>query len=167
MKGTSIMKNNGTIFSRKILLFLIFILLLVIAGCSSNSSNDADTENKEKVTIYKSFSCGCCGIYTQYMDKEGYDQEVVDVQDISLIKAKYNIPSNMQSCHTTVIGNYFVEGHVPVEAIEKLLSEKPDIAGIAMPGMPSGSPGMAGAKTGPFVIYAVHADGSTEEFMRM
>ena len=73
----------------------------------------------------------------------------------------------MQSCHTTTIGNYFVEGHIPIEAIEKLMTEKPNIKGIAMPGMPSGSPGMPGAKQGPFIIYAIGNDGSVGEFMRM
>ena len=73
----------------------------------------------------------------------------------------------MESCHTVVIGDYFIEGHIPLEAVEKLLVEKPDIKGIAMPGMPSGSPGMPGAKKGDFVIYAVNNDGTTEEFMRI
>ena len=66
-----------------------------------------------------------------------------------------------------IYGNYFVEGHIPIEAIKKLLVEKPDIKGIAMPGMPSGSPGMPGAKDGQFIIYAVAKDGSTYEFMRV
>ena len=73
----------------------------------------------------------------------------------------------MESCHTTVIGEYFVEGHVPVEAIEKLLAEKPDVAGIGMPGMPSGSPGMPGAKQGQFIIYSINKDGTINEFMRI
>ena len=73
----------------------------------------------------------------------------------------------MEICHTTIIGDYFVEGHVPLEAVEKLLTEKPDIKGIAMPGMPSGSPGMPGAKKGDFVIYAVNRDGSYEEWTRL
>jgi|SRR3989338_627911 len=119
-------------------------------------------------TIYKGSTCGCCSLYTDYFKNKG-DKEVsvIDVPDISVIKEKYNVPSQLQSCHTTVIGDYFIEGHIPMEAISKLLTEKPAIAGIAMPGMPSGSPGMPGSKTGPFVIYAVNKDGTYNEFMTM
>ena len=81
------------------------------------------------------------------------------------IKERYGVPRNLESCHTEIIGGYFVEGHMPIEAIEKLLSERPDIRGIALPGMPSGSPGMPGPKTEPWTIYAVNKDGSVGEFM--
>jgi hypothetical protein len=80
------------------------------------------------------------------------------------IKRKHQIPQNMESCHTAVIGDYFVEGHVPIEAIEKLLSEKPDIDGIALPGMPQGSLGMSGTKTAALKIYAL-SGGTASEFM--
>jgi len=82
--------------------------------------------------------------------KWGYDDESI----------KKDVPLNLRTCHTTMVGDYFVEGHVPYEAIEKLLEEKPDIAGIALPGMPSGAPGMTGFKSGPFVIYSVNHDGN-------
>ncbi len=83
---------------------------------------------------------------------------------MSSIKEKYQIPQNMESCHTAVIADYFVEGHVPIEAIEELLKEKLDIDGIALPGMPSGSPGMPGQKIEAFKIYAL-SDGMASEFM--
>ena len=79
---------------------------------------------------------------------------------------KHNIPSELESCHTTEVAGYFVEGHVPVEAIDKLLEEKPDIDGIALPGMPAGSPGMGGLKTEDFVIYALK-DGEASVFMTL
>ncbi len=85
---------------------------------------------------------------------------------MSSIKRKYQIPQNMESCHTAVIAGYFVEGHMPIEAIEKLLEEKPDIDGIALPGMPTGSPGMPGQQTEAFKIYALSA-GTASEFMTM
>ncbi len=83
---------------------------------------------------------------------------------MSSIKRRLQISRNMESCHTAVIGDYFVEGHLPVEAVAKLLAEKPAIDGIALPGMPSGSPGMPGPKTAAFKIYAL-SDGKTSEFM--
>ena len=99
------------------------------------------------------------------MEKEGFDVTVNQVATMDQVKKDFNIPANLQSCHTTQIGDYFVEGHIPLEAIEKLLTEKPAIAGIAMPGMPSGSLGMPGKKSGPWIIYAVDHDGKYYEFM--
>ena len=155
----------------KFILALLIVGLISVAGCTSQTggNNQISGEVTEGVTatIFKSPGCGCCGVYSQYMDKKGFNVQIVDTEDLSPIKTKHNIPRSMQSCHTTVVGDYFVEGHVPIEAIQKLLSEKPDIAGIAMPGMPSGSPGMPGSKRGPFVVYAVNKDGSTNEFMRI
>ncbi len=101
----------------------------------------------------------------KYLQDQGFDVKVVNTDDTS-IKAQEGVPKDLRSCHTSVIGDYFVEGHVPVEAIRKLLAEKPAIKGIALPGMPAGAPGMGGDKTGPFVIYAVAADGTSSEFMR-
>jgi len=115
--------------------------------------------------VYKSPSCGCCGIWSQYADRAGLDIAVHDIPDVDRVKEEYGVPAQLWSCHTTIIGDYFVEGHVPQEAIEKLLAEKPDIKGIALPGMPSGTPGMPGPKQGPWVIYAVGHDGSISEFM--
>ena len=80
------------------------------------------------------------------------------------VKDEFDIPEDMRSCHTSIIGEYYVEGHVPVEAIWKLLREQPEIDGIALPGMPDGSPGMRGKKEQPFIIYSV-ADGRVEEFV--
>ena len=124
--------------------------LLILAGCSQQKT--AENLPVKEVTVFKSPSCGCCGIYTQYMEKEGFDVTVKQVATMDQVKKDFNIPANLQSCHTTQIGDYFVEGHVPLEAIEKLLTENPDIAGIALPGMPSGSPGMPGKKSGPWTI---------------
>lgn len=150
--------------NRKILIFfLVLALAVIVLGCSSGTKTEFP---QQQVTIFKSESCGCCGAYTNYMQKQGFAVQVNDVPSMNPIKAQYDVPVQMQSCHTSIIGNYFVEGHIPREAIDKLLSEKPAIAGIAMPGMPSGSPGMPGSKE-PFIIYAIGTDGSIAEFMRM
>lgn len=131
------------------------------------------------ITIYKSLSCGCCDVYISYFKSKGNPNiNIVDTSSDNSIKTKYKVPEKLQSCHTTIIGDYFVEGHVPLEAIDKLLKEKPDIAGIAisepegsgMPGatgMPEGSPGMTGTKKGEFIIYAIDHNGGSKEFMRI
>lgn len=115
--------------------------------------------------VYKTPSCGCCGNYVSYLKGQGFDVEVKNMSDLSEIKSQYNIPPPMQSCHTTIIGDYAVEGHMPIEAIEKLLAERPEIDGIALPGMPSGSPGMPGIKQTSFEIHGLK-DGAMSEFMR-
>lgn len=117
--------------------------------------------------VYKSSSCGCCSVWSDYMGKTGIDLTVMNREDLDTVKDDFGIPHALRSCHTMQIGRYFIEGHIPAEAIERLLTEQPDIAGIAMPGMPSGSPGMPGAKIGQFVIYAVNHDGTYEEYMRI
>lgn len=152
-----------------IAIVIVFILAIFLFAKSSSASNFETINNVEgDIKIYKSMSCGCCEVYLKYANsKTNHKIDVLNVQDPSQIKKQYGIPSELESCHTTIIGNYFVEGHIPLEAVEKLLKEQPDIAGIAMPGMPSGSPGMPGSKRGDFIIYAVARDGSYGEFMRI
>lgn len=120
----------------------------------------------QEVTVYKTATCGCCKVYTQYLDGENVAMKAIDVSDLDTIKVQFGIPKDMQSCHTSIVGGYVVEGHIPLEVIEKLLAEKPDIKGIALPGMPVGSPGMPGVKQGEWQIYALNKDGSTGEYMR-
>lgn len=119
----------------------------------------------QEIVVYKTKTCGCCHVYTRYLDKEKANVKVVDVDDLSVIKNQYDVPSNLESCHTSLVGGYVVEGHIPLEVIEKLLAEKPSIKGIALPGMPSGSPGMPGPKTEKWAIYAIGNDGQVSEFM--
>jgi len=148
------------------IMVIAIIALLILSGCGKNGKTTANAG--EKVTVYKSNTCGCCSLYVDYLKGKGkMNVEVVNLDDVSSIKSQYNIPSMLQSCHTTVIGNYFIEGHIPLEAIQKLMAEKPDILGIAMPGMPSGSPGMPGSKTGDFLIYSVKKDGTYDTFMTL
>ena len=83
------------------------------------------------------------------------------------VKDEYNVPGDVEACHTMDVGDYYIEGHVPLAAINTLAEETPNIVGISLPGMPRGSPGMSGEKTGEFVVYAVREDGSSDEFMRI
>ncbi len=118
----------------------------------------------EKMTIYKSLNCSCCNGYADEMKRQGFDVKVVAVDDMNAIKEKYGIPPNKQSCHTAIVDNYFIEGHVPVEAVKRLLKERPSINGIGLPGMPSGTPGMPGQKRAPYKIYK-SVNGKFSEYM--
>jgi len=148
--------------------FVVLVLALFFLFGSRASSFEEIGNYEGDMTIYKSGSCGCCGVYSNYFKGKGNpDVKVVNLDDMDTFKDKTGVPKGLESCHTTIIGDYFIEGHIPLEAIDRLLSEKPDIAGITMPGMPSGSPGMPGAKTKDFIIYAVNHDGSYKEWMRV
>ncbi len=140
-------------------LAIVFLLILVVA-CAKPATNGV------QVIVYKSPTCGCCGAYASQLTNEGYSVEVIQRTSLDSLKTQYSIPLELQTCHTSVIGKYFVEGHVPFEAIQKLLAEQPDIDGIGVPGMPSGSPGMPGSKKGQIIVYAVK-DGLSKEFMRV
>lgn len=109
---------------------------------------------------YKDPQCGCCEGYAAYLRKNGFTVEVKPTNDLAEISRKAGVPSELQGCHTTFVGGYVVDGHVPIKTIRKLLSERPAIAGITLPGMPTGSPGMTGQKNAPFKIYAVTKDGT-------
>ena len=94
--------------------------------------------------VYKSPTCGCCGLWVDHLKAAGYRVTARDTSDMTAIKRRHGVPASMQSCHTTLVGGYVVEGHVPAEDVTRLLREKPAIIGISAPGMPRGSPGMEG-----------------------
>ena len=157
-------------FLKKFVKPIIILILSVSLFYSFNFIKDkknasANINNKKlSVEVFKTPSCGCCYGYVLFLEKEKFNVKQTDMRSLHSIKQKYNIPLEMQSCHTTIIGRYFIEGHVPLEAVNKLLKEQPDIDGIALPGMPIGTPGMPGKKEGPFVVYQI-IDGKFSIFM--
>ena len=150
--------------------FIILLILSVSLFFASNFVADkqkvlaSTNNNKLNVEVFKTPSCGCCYGYVLFLEKEKFNVKQTDMRSLHSIKKKYNIPIEMQSCHTTIIGKYFIEGHVPLQAVNKLLKEQPDIDGIALPGMPIGTPGMPGEKEEPYVIYQL-IDGKFSVFM--
>jgi hypothetical protein len=117
------------------------------------------------VTLYKNPECGCCDGYADYLRHHDFAVMAQATNDLADISRKAGVPPDLQGCHTAFIGDYVVDGHVPVEAINKLLAERPAIKGITLPGMPEGSPGMYGEKTKPFTVYAISQDGISSVFM--
>src|SRR5262249_3660078 len=112
-----------------------------------------------RATMFKNPQCTCCEGYAAYLRNSGFDVEVKPTNDLNEISQKAGVPEKYQGCHTMFVDGYVIDGHVPVDIVRKLLSERPAIAGITLPGMPLGSPGMTGEKTQTFVIYAVTKDG--------
>jgi hypothetical protein len=101
-----------------------------------------------------------------HLTAAGFTVKKTVTPDIDSIPARQRVPQNLRSCHTAVVGRYLVEGHIPADVVQKLLKERPDVEGIAVPGMPIGSPGMEGPNPQPYSIVAFKKDGSTYEFAR-
>jgi hypothetical protein len=112
-----------------------------------------------QATLYKNPQCACCEGYAEYLEKNGFQVDVKPSNDLAEISRSAGVPEELEGCHTMFFGNYVVDGHVPVEIIRRLLAEKPQIAGITLPGMPSGSPGMVGTKSETWTIWSVTKDG--------
>ena len=139
----------------------IFIAILSIACSAEESKSVSDLPI---VQVYKSPTCGCCSKWVSHLEANGFTVEATDVNDINLIKSSFGIPPALASCHTAVVGDYLVEGHVPAEDIVQLLKQKPVIKGIAVPGMPIGSPGMEGSNPQAYDVISFDAQGKTDVF---
>jgi hypothetical protein len=120
------------------------------------------------ITVYKSSSCGCCVKWVDHLRANRFDPTVHDREDMESLKDKLGLPKEVRSCHTAEIAGYLIEGHVPASDIRRLLAERPKLAGVAVPGMPTGTPGMAesGAPTGGYDVLAFHKTGATLLFAR-
>ena len=136
---------------------------LAMLACAAPSAVLAATE--PPVTLYKNPQCTCCEGYAAYLRQNGFSVTVKPTNDLYLMSRQAGFPEAMDGCHISEIGGYVVEGHMPIQAIRKLLAERPPIRGITLPGMPAGSPGMSGAKQAPFVIYAIGRDGRSSVYM--
>jgi hypothetical protein len=108
-----------------------------------------------QATLYKNPQCGCCEGYADHLRQNGFEVEVIPSHDVAEISRDAGVPEALQGCHTTLIDGYVVDGHVPANIVLQLLTERPAVAGITLPGMPTGSPGMGGPKTSPFTVYSV------------
>ena len=120
------------------------------------------------MTVYKSPTCGCCAKWIDHVRAAGFTVAIRDVNDINAVKKDLGVPAALGSCHTAVIGRYLVEGHAPADVIDKMLADKPNARGIAVPGMPSGSPGMEvpGSAGDRYDVLLFTTDGKTSVFAR-
>lgn len=118
------------------------------------------------MTVYKSPSCGCCKNWIDHVKAAGFQVEVHDMDDVTPIKDEAGVPATARSCHTAIVGGYTIEGHVPAETIVRLLREQPKVAGLSVPGMPTGAPGMEmpGQPADRYDVLSYRADGSTSVF---
>jgi hypothetical protein len=125
-------------------------------------------QQKPVVSVFKSPTCGCCSLWVEHMKANGFELKVQDVEDINAVKEKFGIAPEFSSCHTSQVNGYIIEGHVPAAAVQRLLKERPKVAGLAVPGMPAGSPGMevpSGLKQ-PYSILTFDKSGKTAVYER-
>ena len=141
------------------------VLVIALALCAPAAhGQQKPAAGKPHLTVYKSPTCGCCAKWVEYMEANGFTAAVTNMPDVTPVKTKHGLPARLASCHTTLVGGYVIEGHVPVADIRRLLKEKPAIAGLAAPGMPAGSPGMDVPNSPPYDVVAFAKDGRTHVY---
>ena len=137
------------------------ILPAVILSGFAALAQAADT-----IAVYKDANCGCCGKWVEHMRAAGFDPKVVETPKMNSIKAQFGVPMELRSCHTSVIGGYVIEGHVPAGDVRRLLAQRPKVKGLAAPGMPAGSPGMDVPNAPAYDVVAFTAQGQASLFAR-
>lgn len=136
------------------------------AAGSPTSQATPSTAAAPTAVVYKDANCDCCAKWVDHIRDAGFTAVSHNVTDLNAVKTRYGVPQRLASCHTAEIGGYIVEGHVPADLIRKMLTEKPDIAGIAVPGMPVGSPGMEWTYTEPYDVIAFTKSGATSVYAK-
>lgn len=128
----------------------------------------AEAAKKPVITVYKTPTCGCCRDWIAHLEQNGFRVVAHDVRDTAPYRAKFGVPSELASCHTAEVEGYALEGHVPASEISRLLAERPQARGLAVPGMPVGSPGMEveGTRRDAYAVLLFSADGSRKVYQR-
>jgi hypothetical protein len=132
-----------------------FLAGILAATCLLVPAVRTAAASARRMEIYKDPLCGCCESWAAAMKAAGFAVDIHNEGDMTAVKSRFAIPAEMEACHTAVLDGYVIEGHVPIEAIRKLLAERPDIAGIAVPGMPAGSLGMGDDPEAAYEVYAI------------
>lgn len=143
-------------------IFLTALIALCIVPLTAAAPSDSAPS--PLVTVYKDPSCGCCKAWIAYLQRHGYRIDARDTDNLAEVKTNLGVPAALSGCHTALVGGYIIEGHVPAEDIAKLLATKPRIAGLAVPGMPAGSPGMEGMPATHYKVIAFTKSGVTSVF---
>ena len=136
--------------------------LTLTTGAGAPSVNPAPEQTR--ITVYKDPSCGCCKNWIEHLLKHGYRVDAKDTPAMADVKRALGVPEALTSCHTAVVNGYLIEGHVPAADIARLLKQKPKIAGLAVPGMPMGAPGMEGPTSQHYQVVSFDKSGKTKVF---
>lgn len=141
-------------------------LAVSVAGCLGAGTDEwtlDETLTVTDATQYQGPQCACCDVFAEYLeDHLNRELQVSVTEELSAVKNEFGVPRDLWSCHTVQLDEYIIEGHIPVKEIQGLLADEPDIEGIALPGMPSGSPGMGGEKSKTWTIYSIQSNGTVD-----
>lgn len=140
-------------------------VLRLIAAAVLAAPAAAAFADEATLTVHKDPNCGCCSGWVQHLRDAGFAVRVNETSDLESIRTRLGVPADLTACHTAEVAGYVVEGHVPVAAVRRLLAERPNAKGVAVPGMPTGSPGMEGGRPAPYSVMLFGADGQ-RPFMR-
>ena len=157
--GNKSIRNQflGALLASPILLGVVSVL----------EASDVERKAGQKITVYKSPTCGCCQDWADYLKENGFVVETVDTFDVHRIKQENGLTDpRLASCHTALVDGYVVEGHVPADDIWRLLSERPSVVGVTAPGMPQMSPGMHSLEPKGYDVLTIDSDGQTSVFSR-
>jgi len=153
------MKQN---FRKTFALGAALFALTLTTGASTSSVYP--NPKQTKITVYKDPSCGCCKNWIEHLKKHGYAVDAKDTPTMAEVKRTLGVPDALTSCHTAVVNGYLIEGHVPAADIARLLKQKPKVVGLAVPGMPMGSPGMEGPTKQHYQVLSFDRNGKTKVF---
>jgi hypothetical protein len=161
-------ESGGYIINNAAWSLAIFAVAVLSVGgvfWAGAATTPVQASTNEDITVYKNRYCGCCHKWIEHLEQSGLTVAVVNVDSTSSVRSRLGVPGSMASCHTAIAGDYWIEGHVPADLIARLLEERPaDIEGIAVPGMPVGSPGMEGPNAVAYDILALKSDGSRDVY---
>lgn len=163
--------------TRYLAVALLAPLAFALSACSRDSGSAAAVGPglppianvaAQTLVVHEGPHCGCCGMWREHMEAAGFNVDLRQTHELGAIKATAGVPRRLASCHTAQIGGYYIEGHVPAEEVQRLLTERPEAWGLAVAGMPAGAPGMEmpDGSVQPYEVLLVMADGSTEIFAR-
>jgi hypothetical protein len=146
-------------------LVLAALLLATFASAASVVAQRSGSAPLPQVVVYKDANCGCCSLWIEHLQKAGFPVRWVNSTEMAAIKTKHRVPATLGSCHTAVVDGFVVEGHVPADDVKRLLTSRPKVLGIAVPGMPIGSPGMEqGSRKQSYAVMSFDATGKTAIF---
>jgi hypothetical protein len=145
---------------------VIAAAVLASAGAAQRSTGKPAATAAQPITVYKTASCGCCGKWAEHLKQNGFAPTIHTVQTTDAAPPAKGVPQALRSCHTATLEGYTIEGHVPADVIKKMLKERPKVAGLAVPGMPAGSPGMESSNPQPYEVIAFDAAGKTSVYAK-
>ncbi len=157
--------NNKVLVSTTAVLAVVLVASILYLSGNGNEANSVSAQAiQTDIVMYKNPGCQCCDKWAAYMRSSGFTVDIKPVSGLGVFKTEQGIPYQTRSCHTALVDGYVVEGHVPVEDVKRLLEEQPEATGIAVPGMPAGSPGMPSPNPEPYKVYLIDNDGSLSVF---